>query len=117
MAAGAAAMGAFTPEWSAFQVTLVCIVISATALSWHGVLLSEIARAAPLAEAGRMTGGVMAFGAAGQIFYPLLFGLVYFPLGYQAAYIAVAAPAAALAAALLKRPRPRDRSARGAPSW
>jgi fucose permease len=105
MALGAAAMGAFTTGWSQWQVTLVCIVISMTALSWHGVLLSEVARAAPDGAVGRLTGGVLAFGTAGQIASPLLFGALYFPFGYQAAYLAVAMPALAVSAVMLRRQR------------
>ena len=62
MAGGAATMGAFSAEWSELEVTLVALVISASALSWHGVLLAEVARVAPEGEVGRITGGVMALG-------------------------------------------------------
>jgi MFS family permease len=103
MAAGAAAMGAFTTDWAQWQVVLVCVVISATALSWHGVLLSEVARAAPEGAVGRLTGGVLAFGTAGQIAAPLLFGAAYFLLGYQAAYLAIGFPALVVAGILLRR--------------
>ncbi len=102
MGVAAGAMGAFTPEWSQWQVILVCIVISMTALSWHGVLLSEVARAAPDGAVGRLTGGVLAFGTAGQIASPLLFGALYFPFGYQAAYLAVGLPALAVAVVMLR---------------
>lgn len=105
MAVGAGAMGAFTPAWSQWQVILVCIVIAMTALSWHGVLLSEVARAAPDGAVGRLTGGVLAFGTAGQIASPLLFGALYFPFGYQAAYLAVALPALAVAVVMLRGER------------
>lgn len=105
MALGAGAMGAFTPGWSDFWITAVCIVVSATGLSWHGVLLSEIARAAPEGEAGRMTGGVLAFGTVGQIVYPLIFAVFYAPFGYQAAYVAIAVPAAGLAWAFFRAGR------------
>ncbi len=115
MAVGAGAMGAFTPAWSQWQVILVCIVIAMTALSWHGVLLSEVARAAPDGAVGRMTGGVLAFGTAGQIASPLLFGALYFPFGYQAAYLAVALPAFAVAVVMLRGERtftPADQAAK-----
>ena len=105
MAAGAAAMGAFSPTWASWQVTAVSVVIGFTALSWHGVLLAEIARVAVRAETGRMTGGVLAFGTAGQLFYPLLFGAALFPFGYAAAYGAIALPAALLGLVLLRTPR------------
>ena len=55
---------------------------------------SGVHRIAPDGSVGRLTGGVLAFGAAGQVASPLLFGALYFPLGYQAAYLAVALPAA-----------------------
>jgi MFS family permease len=97
MSLGAAAMGAFTPDWSRFWVIAVCVVVSATALSWHGVLLSEVARLAPSGEAGRVTGGVLVFGTVGQIVYPLLFAAAYAPFGYHAAYVAIALPAVGLA--------------------
>ncbi len=115
MGAGAVGMGAFSNEWSGFEVSAVCVVVSATALSWHGVLLSEVAGRAPKGEVARMTGGVLAFGTAGQIVYPLLFGAFYYPFGYQAAYLAIAAPAALIAVAMLRRRRvrPAERAASG----
>jgi MFS family permease len=102
MAVAAGAMGAFSPAWSQWQVVLVCIIIAMTALSWHGVLLSEVARAAPDGAVGRLTGGVLAFGTAGQIAAPLVFGAFYFPFGYQAAYLAVGLPALAVAFSMLR---------------
>tara|TARA_B100001179_G_C18401834_1_gene322042 strand:- start:417 stop:671 length:255 start_codon:yes stop_codon:yes gene_type:complete len=75
-----------------------------TALSWHGVLLSEVARISPDGSVGRLTGGVLAFGTAGQVASPILFGALYFPLGYQAAYLAVACPAAVVAVLMLRPP-------------
>lgn len=109
MALGAAGMGAFSPTWSQWQITLVCVVIAMTALSWHGILLSEVARVAPDGAVGRLTGGVLAFGTAGQLAAPLLFGLAYYAIGYQAAYIAVALPVVAVAVVML---RPGARSGR-----
>ncbi|MBT4042054.1 MAG: MFS transporter, partial [Rhodospirillaceae bacterium] len=70
MAISAGTMGAFSPGWSTWQTTTVCVVVSMTALSWHGVLLSEVARAAPKDGVGRATGGVLAFGTAGQLASP-----------------------------------------------
>ena len=104
MAGRTGAMGAFSPAWAGWQVTAVSVVIGLTALSWHGVLLSEIARIAQRAEVGRMTGGVLAFGTEGQLAYPLLFGAIFLPFGYAAAYGSIALPAAFLGVALL-RPR------------
>ena len=101
MALSTAAMGAFSADWSDGEILIVLSVVSLSVMSWHGVLLSEAARLAPDGEAGRMTGGVLAFGSAGQVAYPLLFGAGLFLGGYEAAYIAIGLPAAGVAVMLL----------------
>ncbi len=93
MAVSTAAMGAFAETWSTTAVFAVFAVVSLSVLSWHGVLLSEAARLAPAGEAGRFTGGVLAFGSAGQVAYPMLFGATYFLGGYGLAYLAIGLPA------------------------
>ena len=40
-----------------------------------------------------MTGGILAFGSAGQIIYPAIFGIGYWIGGYAAAFVAIAVPA------------------------
>ena len=102
MAVAMAVMGSFTVVWSQWQVSTICVVIAMTAMSWHGILLSEVARIAPTGSVGRLTGGVLAFGTAGQVASPILFGALYFPFGYQAAYLAVACPAAVVAIVMLR---------------
>ena len=102
MAVAMAVMGSFSAVWSQWQVSAICVVIAMTAMSWHGILLSEVARIAPNGSVGRLTGGVLAFGTAGQVASPILFGALYFPFGYQAAYLAVACPAAAVAIVMLR---------------
>lgn len=101
MAGSTAAMGLFDASWSRSAIFAVAGAVSLSVLSWHGVLLSEAARLAPTGEAGRMTGGVLAFGSAGQVFYPLLFGAGLYLGGYGLAYVLIGAPAALVAAALL----------------
>ena len=56
--------------------------------------MSEAARLAPAGEAGRITGGVLAFGALGQIVFPVLFGLGYWMGGYGLAFVMISIPAA-----------------------
>jgi MFS family permease len=111
MSFGAAAMGFFTPKWSETAVFIPLFIVSATALSWHGILLAEVARLSPQAQVGRMTGGVLAFGTAGQITFPLIFGIGYLFGGYVGAFIAVALPALVIAAALARAEMTRDTSA------
>ena len=52
-----------------------------------------------------MTGGVLAFGSAGQIVYPQIFALGLATGGYLTAYIAIAVPAALIATVLFRPER------------
>ena len=94
MAVSTALMGAFDDQWGHVAVLIVNCAISLSVLSWHGVLLSEAARLAPAGEAGRLTGGVLAFGALGQIIFPMIFAAGYWLSGYGLAFIAISLPAA-----------------------
>ena len=105
MAFSTALMGGFDPHWSHAGILAVNCGISLSVLSWHGVLSSEAARLAPAGEAGRITGGILAFGSAGQIVFPIVFGLGFWIGGYGMAFIAIAFPAALLGANLVMRRR------------
>lgn len=94
MAISTATMGLFDAHWSHAAILAVNCAVSLSVLSWHGVLLSEAARLAPIHEVGRLTGGILAFGSAGQIVYPAIFGAGYWLGGYPVAYAAIALPAA-----------------------
>jgi MFS family permease len=48
MAAGVAATGLFSTSWPVTAIAMVGAVVSATAVSWHGILLSETAPGLPL---------------------------------------------------------------------
>jgi MFS family permease len=71
MATIAGLLGLVTPAWPFAAVAAVTLGLAGTAVSWHGVLLSEIAQRAPAGQVGAMTGGVIAFGGATGIVYPL----------------------------------------------
>lgn len=72
--AGAAVLAAIVdPAWPTWVATLIAIAFSATAVSWHGVLLAEVARLSPPGRIGSTTGAVLAFGDAGSLVLPLLF--------------------------------------------
>ena len=58
-------------------------VISVTALSWHGIVLAETARAAPEGMRGAVTGGVLSFGQVGALSEPLLYSAL---LGLTGSY-------------------------------
>jgi hypothetical protein len=84
------------PTWMAIAAA---VAASATALSWHGVLLAEIARLSPHGQVGAMTGGVLSFAGLGQMALPGLFGAaVAAGLPFSAAWPLVAAPALVVAA-------------------
>lgn len=70
----AAALTAFIhPSWPTWVATVIATAFSATAVSWHGVLLAEVARLSPPGRIGSTTGAVLAFGDAGALVMPLLF--------------------------------------------
>jgi len=73
MAASAAITGFFGPLWPVLLIGLVAAGLSATAMSWHGVLLAETARLAPEGMHGSATGGVLSFGQTGALLLPLVY--------------------------------------------
>jgi nitrate/nitrite transporter NarK len=73
MAGSAVLTAIIEPQWPTWLASVVAIVLSATAVSWHGVLLAEVARLSPPGRIGSTTGAVLAFGDAGALVLPLLF--------------------------------------------
>lgn len=72
--AGAAGLSTLVaPDWPTWAAALVATAFSVTAVSWHGVLLAEVARLSPVGRIGATTGAVLAFGDAGALVLPLLF--------------------------------------------
>jgi len=94
MAASVALTGLFTAAWPIVAMGLVGAVLSATAMSWHGILLSETARLAPAGSAGAVTGGVLSFGQIGALLGPFAFSLLLrLTGGYGAGWILCTIPA------------------------
>jgi len=73
MSVSAALAALITPTWPTWAAALAATAMSLTAVSWHGVLLAEVARLAPAGRIGATTGAVLAFGDAGALTLPLLF--------------------------------------------
>jgi nitrate/nitrite transporter NarK len=73
MAAAAALTAALEPHWPTWASIFIATLLSITAVSWHGVLLAEVARLSPAGRIGSTTGAVLAFGDAGALVLPLLF--------------------------------------------
>lgn len=91
-------------DWPTLLIGLVASVLSATALSWHGILLAETARAAPEDMRGGVTGGVLSFGQVGALALPLLYsGLLDFTGSYGAGFVVCALPALVVGVLLLRR--------------
>lgn len=97
---GVAAIGLGMPYWA---ILVVAVCYSATAVGWHGVLLAEVARRAPPGRIGAITGGVVAFGGAGMMTYPLLHaGLLQMTGAYGWGFALGAFPAAVVGVRLLR---------------
>ncbi|HTI82158.1 MAG TPA: MFS transporter [Acetobacteraceae bacterium] len=104
MAGSVVLTGAITQTWPVLAIGVVAGVLSATAMSWHGILLSESARLAPVGRAGLVTGGVLSFGQMGAFLCPSVFSLLLRVTGgYVAGWTACAVPAAVVGVILLDR--------------
>jgi nitrate/nitrite transporter NarK len=110
MAVSIVLMGLFRTGAPPLAIGIVAGALSATAMSWHGILLSESARLAPPGRAGAVTGGVLSFGQMGAFLCPTAFALTLRLTGdYAAGWAICAVPAVWVGAKLL--PRRADRSA------
>ena len=110
MAASAALFGFTSATWPKVLIAIVAGMLSATALSWHGVVLSEAARAAPEGKRGAVTGGVLSFGQVGALTEPLMFSLLLGATGsYGIGFIACGIPALLVGLVLLRQgPSPTE---------
>ena len=107
MAASVTLLGLCTAGWPTLLVAVVACAISATALSWHGIVLAETARAAPEGMRGAVTGGVLSFGQIGGLAEPLIYSALLGLTGsYGLGFIACAIPALIVGVNLLRRSAP-----------
>lgn len=106
IALSALGTAAFTRDWSVLQVGAVAVLYSASAISFHGVLIAEIARLVPKTEIGPMSGGILSFAMLGMMSYPALFGLsLQASGGYGLGYALAAIPAGLMGLRLFRRAR------------
>lgn len=103
--AGSATLLAFCDAgWPTLLVGLIACALSATALSWHGILLAETARAAPEGMRGGITGGVLSFGQFGALSLPLLYSALLNLTGsYGIGFIMCGVPALLVGVQLLRQ--------------
>jgi MFS family permease len=107
MAASAGLLALCSAGWPTLLVALVGCALSGTALSWHGILLAETARAAPEGMRGGVTGGVLSFGQVGALILPLVYsGLLDLTGSYGAGFIVCGVPALLVGVQLLRQRAP-----------
>jgi hypothetical protein len=107
MAVSIGLIGAFTPHWPLLAIGAVTMVVSATALSWHGIMLSEAARLAPPGRVGAVTGGVLSFGQVGALSSPAVFSLLLgLSGGYSTGWVVCAVPAVLVGVNMFRQGKP-----------
>jgi MFS family permease len=72
----AIAVAFFDVTWTMGQITLVAVLFNISALSWHGILLSETARLSPPDMVGGITGGVLSCTSVAMMIYPAIYGFI-----------------------------------------
>jgi len=93
----------FDFTWTLTGIIAVAILFNITAISWHGILLSETARLAPEGQVGGVTGGVLSFTSIAMMIYPALYGLILAATGsYQIGFALAAIPSFAAFIIFLK---------------
>jgi len=109
MAGGTVMMALLNAQWPLLLIGAVATVLSATAMSWHGVLLSEAARLAAPGQHGAVTGGVLSFGQFGALLLPLVYSGVLIATGsYGLGFTASGVPALIVGIVLLRAPRDHE---------
>jgi hypothetical protein len=104
MAGSVALLALCDAGWPTLLVGLIACVVSATALSWHGILLAETVRAAPAGMGGAVTGGVLSFGQFGALIGPLTYSALLGMTGsYGIGFIVCGIPALLVGLQLLRQ--------------
>jgi MFS family permease len=109
--------GFYDRSWSIPMITAVAVLYCISAIGWHGLLLSEIARLAPRDNIGGTTGAVLAFGGSGMMSYPVIYALIINATGnYSIGFYFAAIPALLIAFRLFRRLAPETDPVPGAGS-
>lgn len=105
--------------WPLEIVAGAAVLFGASALSWHGLLLSEVARMAPAGQVGPVTGGVLFGGALGMLSFPFAAKqLRDFGVDYETIFLVASIPALFMGVKLLwpaKPDAPAPETARAQP--
>jgi nitrate/nitrite transporter NarK len=65
--------GMYDSSWSMPMIAIVAVCYCISAIGWHGLLLSEVARLALSGNIGGTTGTIVAVGGTGMMSYPPCF--------------------------------------------
>lgn len=104
IAVSATGIGFFSAQWPLVGIGAVSVVLSLTALSWHGILLSESARLAPAGMTGSIAGGVLSFGQMGALLSPLVYaGLLRTTGSYGIGFVVCGLPSLFVGINLLRQ--------------
>ena len=104
LAAGSIGLGLFNASWPLIGIGAVAVLMSLTALSWHGILLSESARMAPPGMTGSVAGGVLSFGQMGALLAPLVYaGLLRITGSYGIGFVVCGIPSLIVGIGLLRQ--------------
>jgi MFS family permease len=104
MAASVVLLALCSAGWPVLLVGLIACLLSATALSWHGVLLAETARASPEDMRGGVTGGVLSVGQVGALGLPIMYsGLLEATGSYGIGFVMCGVPALWVGIQLLRQ--------------
>ena len=109
-------IGLATSHWSTAAMATLCVAVGATALGWNGVVLGEVARAAPGGQAVEATGGVVFFTYFGVLVGPPAFALIVQQSGGYALGFALLAMAPLACSAWLAWTAIKERGSRTAPA-
>lgn len=92
MSGSAVALGLLRGASPGLLVTITVLVLGASAIGWNGVFLAEVARVAPQAQVGAVTGGALFFTYFGVVVGPPIFSAVLSVTGsYAASFNVIAA--------------------------
>ena len=104
IAASAIAVGCFNSGWSLAGIGIAAGVMSASAMSWHGILLSETARLAPSNAVGPVSAGVLSCGQCGALIGPLVYAALLSLTGsYGIGFVVCAIPSLLVGIGLLRQ--------------
>lgn len=94
-------------DWPVTVVGVVAVAVGATAVSWHGLMFTEVVRLArDKSEVGVLAGGVIGMSCLGGFAVPLAFALLLKLSGsYPVAFIVTSLPAGIMGLALILQGR------------